>query len=105
MAGTGETSIRSYNYFVDTTIQGGGTYAENAHPFVDQESGVIFTSHSFQFANDSAADVFFRIVDPASGVTDHGRIAGGEVLSQDFRRMKAIWFRGTPGSAFRFWAW
>jgi len=105
MAGTGETSIRSYNYFVDTTIQGAGAYADNELVFEDLDTSNPFTSHSIMLANDAGSDIYFRIAADPGGGADHGRIKTGEVLTQDFRRLKAIWLKGTPGAAFRFWAW
>ena len=103
MPGTGDTSVRSYNFFLDTTLAGGGTYGENEHDLVDAGSSpqLIFTSKTLQWGNDAANDIFFSF----DGVNDHGRLIAGEKLTQDFRRVKKIWFRGTGGDAFRFWAW
>ena len=106
MAGTNETSIRSYNFFLDTTIAGAGTYAENEHDFVDLDTGIThFLSHTLIFSNDGGTDLFFRFQDPSIGGADHGRVGAGETLQMDFKRVRRIWFRGTPGLAFRFWAW
>ncbi len=102
MAGTGETSIKSYNFFLDTTVQAAGTYAANEHDFVDDPSGVIFTSHTIQILNDSLTDDMFFSFD---GVTDHGHVLIAEKFTQDFRRAKKIWFRGTTGESFRFHAY
>jgi hypothetical protein len=104
MSGTGVSSIISYNLFLDTTIAGAGTYAENAHEFIDDDSGTPFQSHTIQIANDGASDLFFRFIEGA-GPPDHGRVKSGEVLTQDFRRERRIFFKGTPGLAFRFWAY
>jgi hypothetical protein len=104
MAGTGDTSIRSYNYFADSTLAGGGTYAENEHQFLNQDDGKPFRSHSFQLVNDGATDLFFRIAAPGAGPA-HGRLKTGESITQDFRRLTALWLQGTGGSAFRLWAW
>lgn len=102
MAGTGNTSVRSYNFYLDTTVQGAGTYAENGpHNFIDASDGTLFTSHTLMFSNDSGNAFYFSL----DGVNDHGRLAANEKLTQDFRRAKRIWFRGTAGSAFRFWAY
>lgn len=107
MSGTGPTSVRSYNFFADQTIGGTGLYTDAANilPFVDDDSGLQFTSHTIQLANDSASDIFFRVLADPGGGADHGRIKAGEVLTQDFRRIKAIYLKGTPGAAYRFWAW
>jgi len=105
MAGTGETSIRSYNYFVDSTIQGAGTYTDNVLVFEDLDTTNPFTSHSIMLANDAGSDIYFRVAPDTGGLPDHGRVKAGESLVQDFRRLKAIYLKGTPGAAFRFWAW
>lgn len=103
MAGTGETSIKSYNFFLDTTIQGAGTYANNGpHEFIDTPTGVNFLSHTIQLLNDSAANAIWFSFD---GVNDYGRVLATEKFTQDFRRMKRIWFRGTAGEPFRFFAY
>lgn len=103
--GTKETSIRSYNFFLDTTVQAAGTYAANEHVFIDTETGINFVSHTIQIANDGANHLYFSF----NGVDDHGRLfpanQQGATITQDFRRVKKIWFRGTTGDAFRFWAW
>jgi len=105
MAGTGNTSIRSYNFFVDTTIAGGGTYAENQHEFIDVDDGTPFLSHSLTFSNDGATALSFRFTaDPGSGAA-HGRVDAGETLQMDFKRARRIYFSGAGGLAFRFWAW
>lgn len=101
MAGTGKTSVRSYNFFLDTTIQAPGTYAANEHEFLDTASSMNFVSQALLFANDSANPVYFSF----DGTNDHGRIKAGETLQMDFRKERKIWFRGTAGDAIRFWAW
>ena len=103
MAGTGDTSIRSYNFFLDTTIGGTGLYTDplNEHDFIDQIDGTNFLSNSIQVILDGAADIWWSF----DGVTDFGRVIAGQPITQDFRRFKKIWFRGTAGTAFRFWAW
>lgn len=98
--GTGTTSVRSYNFFLDGAIQAAGGYADNAHDFEDPD-GTNFVSHSIMLINESGADIWFSF----NGTDDHGRVAAGEPLSQDFRHHKKVWFRGTVGSTFRFWAW
>jgi hypothetical protein len=100
-SGTLDQSIRSYNFFLDTTIAGAGTYATNYYPYIDQNDGVPFLSHSIMLIIDGAADIYFSF----DGVTDHGRVKPNQPISQDYRRNKAVWFRGTAGTAFRFWAW
>ena len=101
MAGTGNTSIRSYNFFLDGTIAASGLYTDNFHAFVDTGSGVIFQSQTIMLLNDSANDIWFSF----DGVNDHGRVVTSEKFTQDFRRERQIWFRGTGADTFRFWAY
>lgn len=105
MAGTKETSIRSYNFFTDSTLAGGGAYAENQFDFVDVDDGTLFLSHSMIFSNDGATDLEFRFTADPGGGSAHGRVRAGETLQMDFRRVRRIYFAGTAGLAFRFWSW
>ena len=107
MSGTGDTSVRSYNFFKSSTIAGAGAYTDagNILPFVDDDSGIIFTSHTIQLINDAGSSIFFRVAADTGGLPDHGEVKAGEALTQDFRRLKEIYLKGTPGAAYRFWAW
>jgi hypothetical protein len=101
MAGTKNTSIRSYNFFRDSVVAAPGTYAANGpYEFVDPD-GTPFLSQTIQVINDTAAFLFFSF----DGVNDHGKLLSNEPLTQDFRRVRKIWIRGTAGSAYRLWAW
>lgn len=177
MAGTRETSIKNYRFFLDFGLAGGG-YTANTFEFVDQDSGEPFRSHTIQIANDGGSDLEFRYESPysvlnfinlligpkareflvgepvvgsvsgAEGVitrveetfihvdevtggpfvagetltglktrvtaevsgapvaaTAHGRVAAGEVLTQDFRREQRVFFSGAAALAIRFWAY
>lgn len=105
MAGTGNTSIRSYNFFVDGVIGGAGTYADNAHNFIDVDDSTPFLSNSMIFSNDGVSDLSFRFTpDPGAGPA-HGVVEAGETLQMDFKRSRRIFFSGAVGLAFRFWAW
>ncbi len=100
MAGTKETSVRTYNYYAKTTITNGAYGA--SFEFVDQLDGTPFISHTLQWCNDGAVSIFFSF----DGVTDHGEIFTGEKLTQDFRRQRRIWIRnGGANCPIRFWAW
>ena len=102
MAGTGNTSIKSYNFFVQAKVE--ATYiADGGHDFVDSESGVIFLSHTVLLSNDTPLDIWFSY----DGVNDYGRVLRDEVLQMDFRRERKIWLRGTvgPTNFVRFWAY
>jgi len=104
MAGPGNTSIRSYNFFVDGTIAAGG-YAANEHVFIDLDDQTEFVSKVVQIINDGGANITFRWTpDPGAGAA-HGRVAAAEPLTQDFRRQRRIYLDGTPGTAFRLFAW
>lgn len=105
MAGTKETSIRSYNFFADGTIAGTGAYAENVLVFVDVDDQTPFRSHTLIFSNDGGTDMTFRFTPDPGGGAPHGRIAAGETLQMDFRREQRIYLAGAPGLAYRFWAW
>lgn len=101
--GTGQTSVRTYHFHRDTTLAGGGGYADNGpYPFIDEiDTALNFTSHTLQFFNDGAADLFYSF----DGVNDAGRVLAGENYTQPYRREKRIWFRGTAGQPYRFYAW
>ena len=71
MSGTNETSVRSYTFFVDGTIGGTGSYADNQLDFVDADDGTPFVSHSVVFANDGATDLLFRFSEESVLLT-HG---------------------------------
>jgi len=109
MAGTQETSIRSYNFFVAGPITGAGVtglYAENVHEFVDVDDGTPFQSHSIIIANDGAADIAFRFTADPGGGGPHGVVKPTEQLPLEFNRGRRIYLSGTvAGSAFRLWAW
>jgi len=105
MAGPGNTSIRSYNCFVDGAIAGAGTYAENQHDFIDLDDGTPFLSHSILIVNDGAADINFRFAPDTGGGVSHGLVATNEQLQLDFKRSRRIYLSGTAANAFRLWAW
>jgi len=102
MAGTGTTSIRSYNFFIEPVVAN-VTFATSPDvTFVDTLSGTNFISQSIMFSNDGAADIQFSF----DGTNLHGRVKGGEALQQDFRRAKRIYLKTTGAPvAIRFWAW
>lgn len=100
MAGTGSTSIRSYNFFVSSTVAAGGFNA-NQHDFIDVDDGTNFTSKVVIIRNDSGNTLNVRFSsDPGTG-TPHLSLLANEEISLDFRREKRIFLDGTGGSAFR----
>jgi len=104
MAGTGNTSIRSYNFAADTVIVVGG-FAANEFVFVDVDDGTPFTSKTVMIINDAGTDLTFRFSpDPGTGVP-HGRVAANEPMTFDFRREKRVYITGTTGAAFRIFAY
>lgn len=104
MAGTGQTSIRSYNFFVDSTIAAGG-YATNQHDFIDADDQTPFLSHSILIVNDSSNPITFRFTADSGGGAPHGIVAASEQLQLDFKRARRIYLTGTTADAFRVWAW
>jgi hypothetical protein len=102
MGGTGNTSIRTYHFHRDTTLAGGGGYVDNGpYNFIDEIDQTPFLSICIQIINGGAAEMFFSF----DGVNDHGRVVAGQDLTQQFRREKRIWLRGTAGNAYRLWSW
>jgi hypothetical protein len=109
MAGTGNTSIRSYNFFATGAIAGAGAvglYAENLLEFVDLDDGTPFTPHSIMIVNDGAADINFRFAADPGGGASHGAVKTTEPLQLDFKRSRRLYLSGTvAGSGYRVWAW
>jgi len=109
MAGTGSTSIRSYDFFVGGAISGvaaTGLYAENAHEFVDTVDGTPFLSHTVVIENTGAENILFRF-SAASGAAPvtHGIVLPTETIQFDFKRARRIYLSGiVAASAFRVWA-
>lgn len=102
MSGTGDTSVRSYNFFVDRTIANVAYVVGSPDVFIDTTSGINFTSHTIMFSSDGGGTLFFSF----DGANDHGKILINEALQQDFRRVKQIWFRkDTADVPLRFWSW
>jgi hypothetical protein len=105
MAGTGNSSVRSYNYFVNGSIQGTGTYAENDLAFIDVDDQTPFVSHSILIVNDGATSLSFRFSPDEGGGAAHGIVKTTEQLQLDFKRARRIYLSGTAALAFRLWAW
>lgn len=104
MAGTGRTSVRSYNLYAEGTTVMGGTYAQGEVDFLDSVDGTPFRSHGVMIANDNAAlgaDILFSF----DGVTLHGRAKPQEKIAFDFRVETKIYLKSTAASAYRLWAW
>jgi hypothetical protein len=104
MAGTGNTSIRSYNFFVGATVVTGG-YAANEHIFIDADDGTNFTSKTVIFFNDSGNTIDIRFSPDPGGGAPHMRALANEPVTLDFKRAKRIYLSGANGSAFRIHAY
>jgi len=105
MAGTGNTSVRSYNFFVSGTIAAGG-YAANEHIFIDADDGTTnFTSKTVILFNDSANVIDIRFSPDPGGGTPHMRALANEPVTLDFKRAKRAYLSATVGSAFRLTAY
>lgn len=76
MSGTGDTSVRSYNFFVESTLAGGGTFLENEFPFVDDDAGLPFVSKVVQISNDGGTPMDFRF-EPPYDILAHTTPVGG----------------------------
>lgn len=100
MAGTRETSVRSYDLFRD------GTTTANFHDteiqFVDDSNGTPFLSTGIIIVNDGAGNMEFSF----DGIRVDGLVEPGEVLTFDFRKKRRAFLRGAGATPdFRFWAW
>ena len=100
MAGTRETSIRSYNFFAAGTLVAGG-YAANEHIFIDADDATNFTSKTVIIFNDSAATIDIRFSPDPGGGSPHMRALANEPVTLDFKRATRIYLSGPGGSAFR----
>ena len=105
MAGTGNTSVRSYNFFVGGTIDATGAYNNNRFEFIDVDDQTPFLSHTMIFSNDGATTLSFRFTPDDGSGTAHGFVQAGETLQMDFKRVRRVFFAGAPALAYRFWAW
>lgn len=102
MAGTGNTSIKSYDFYHEGTIVG-NTFAQNVLTFIDTTSVVNFLSTGIIVVNDGAGNMLLSF----DGSTTHGLVKPGEVLTFDWRKKKRIFLNGVGGSTpdYRVWAW
>jgi hypothetical protein len=99
MAGTGDTSIKSYDFYNAGTA--GAAFALQS--FLDTTTGVNFISTGIIIVNDGAGNLQISF----DGTTVHGLIQPAEVITFDWRRKKGIYLRGIGGSTpnWRLWAW
>ena len=102
MAGTGNSSIRSYT-MSEATTAAAGAFVE--FPFIDENDSTPFISTGILIANDGAGGLEFSF-DP-NGVRLDGEVFANEQISFDFRKVRTIWVRGKGAAtpAFRLWIW
>ena len=104
MAGTGNSSVRSYTFFDATALVAGGFNA-NPREFVDADDGTQFLSNVIMIANDGATDLEYRFSeDPGTGAP-HGVVLSGEILTLEHKRERRIFLSGLAALAVRVWAW
>lgn len=104
MAGTRDTSIRSYHLYMEGLTPNTGVFTDAEIDFVDMIDQTPFLSQGLIIANDNAAagaDILFSF----DGTTVHGRAKAGDIITFDFRRERVIYLKSSAASAFRFWAW
>jgi hypothetical protein len=99
MPGTGDTSVRSYDFYTAGTAGAAFVFEE----FVDPTVPSAFISTGIIVVNDGAGDMQISF----DGTTIHGLIKASEVITFDWRRKKGIYIRGIGGSTpdWRLWAW
>jgi len=106
MAGTGNTSIRSYNFFSNDPLVAGG-YNANKRVFLDQDANVVFTSKVVMISNDGGTTLQYRFAPDRSGAgTDpaHGEVQANETITLEHKREKEIYLSGAGALAVRIWA-
>ena len=103
MAGTGNTSVRSYNFFSDTALVAGG-YNANAREFIDLDDGTPFLSQTVMIANDGASDLDYRFAADPGGGAKHGVVLAGETITLEHKRARRLFLNGAAALAVRVWA-
>jgi hypothetical protein len=106
MAGTGNSSVRSYDFYRDSTLGAPAlttAFVDVGLTFTDDLSQTEFLSFAVMLANDhTTSDIFFSW----DGVNVHGRVTPGTNVSFEHKRKRQIYLRGTAGGeTYRLWAW
>lgn len=105
MAGTRETSVRSYDLYTEGSTPNTNNFADALIDFVSQDAyATPFLSQGIIITNDNTsggANIQFSF----NGTTVHGTVKPTEIITFDFRRERKIYLRSTSASAFRLWAW
>lgn len=104
MAGTGHTSVRTYNVYQEGTTVAGGTYAQGEIDFIDMVDATPFRSQGIIIVNDNAllgADILFSF----DGTNLHGKVKPQEIITFDYRRETKIYLKSVAASGYRVWVW
>lgn len=104
MAGTGNSSVRSYQLYAEGLTPNTNVFADAQINFLDEGDGTPFRSQGIIIKNDNAgggADILFSF----DGTTVHGRAKAGDMITFDFRRETMVFLKSSSNSSYRFWAW
>lgn len=104
MAGTGDTSVRSYRFYRRSSPALTTNFADCKLEFIDVADGKTnFTSQGIIISNDhNANEIQFSF----DGVTVEGDLLAQESMNYFALRRKVIYLRGAAGAEpYRVWAW
>lgn len=98
MAGTGNSSVRSYRTFSTGAVT--ANFSDTKIEFT--QDGTQFLSQGMVFISDGTGDFEFSF----DGTVVHGRINEGDIISFDFFKERRVYLRGVAATpTYRFWAW
>ena len=104
MAGTHDTSVRSYRFYARNDPALTTDFADCKLVFIDKVDGKTnFVSQGLIIANDdNAAEIQFSF----DGVTVEGDLLAQESMNFFSMRRKVVYLRGAAGNEeYRVWAW
>lgn len=104
MAGTGDTSVRSYRFYTRSSPVLTVNFADCRLDFIDKDDGKTnFVSQGIIVSNDDlASEIQFSF----DGITVEGDLLAQESMNFFTDRRKVIFLRGTlGGEPYRLWAW
>lgn len=100
MAGTRNTSMRSYDLYSSGTLT--ANFSDTFIEFADDGDGTKFLSTGMIFICDGTGDLQFSY----DGVRVDGYVAAGEQITFDFKKKRQVYLRGAGATPdYRFWAW
>lgn len=101
MAGTRNTSVRSYDLYRSGTLT--ANFADTQIDFLDDEDSTPFLSTGMIFISDGTGDMEFSY----DGVRVDGLVAEAEQITFDFKKKSRVYLRGAAAATpdYRFWAW